>query len=192
MKNFHPRELWVGQLPKLESIEAVLAEARKLGVKIVQLRAGDEFDWAGTHVRVLSPPRDWQAAEKVRNNDSLVLQIRYGDTAVLTEGDAEKQAERIVATEQPTCTLLKLAHNGSLTSTIPELLDAAHPSYAMISVGAGNTFGHPRPEILERLAQRHIATYRTDTMGALTFLLDGKTVQAFTFRPDRQFPEPRN
>jgi competence protein ComEC len=188
MNNFHPRELWVGPLPPLESIQAVLAKARQLGVKIVSLRAGDEFDWAGTHVRVLSPPRNWEAAEKVRNNDSLALQFRYGQTAVLTEGDAEKKMEKIIATEQPACTLLKLAHNGSLTSTIPELLDAAHPSYAMISVGEGNTFGHPRQEVLARLAERHIATYRTDTMGALTFLLDGETVQAFTFRPDRQFP----
>jgi len=192
IRNFRPRELWIGPLPPLESIQTVLANARQQGVKIVQLRAGDEFDWAGTHIRVLSPPRDWEPAAKVRNNDSLVLQFRYGQTAALTEGDAEKQMERIVATEHPTCALLKLAHNGSLTSTIPELLDAARPGYAMISVGTGNTFHHPRPEILARLAERHIATYRTDTMGALTFLLDGKNVQVFTFRPDRQFPEPRN
>jgi len=192
MTSFRPRELWIGPLPALESINAVLANARQLGVKIVELRAGDEFDWAGTHVRVLSPPRDWQPAEKVRNNDSLVLNFRYGETAAMTEGDAEKQMEAIVATEHPICSVLKLAHNGSLTSTTPELLDAARPSYALISVGTGNTFHHPRPEVLERLAERHIATYRTDTMGALTFLLDGKRVEAFTFRPDRQFPEPRN
>jgi len=192
MTNFRPRELWVGPLPDLDSIHAVLAKARQLGVKIVSLRAGDEFDWEGTHVRVLSPPPDWEPAAKVRNNDSLVLQFRYGETAALTEGDAEKKMEETVATEHPDCTVLKLAHNGSMTSTIPELLDAARPRYAFISVGTGNTFGHPRPEILGRLAERHIATYRTDTMGALTFLLDGKKVQAFTFRPDRQFPELRN
>ena len=192
IKNFRPRELWIGPLPPLESIQAVLENAKRLGVKIVELRAGDEFDWEGTHVRVLSPPRDYQLGEKVKNNDSLVLQFKYGETAALTEGDAEKQMERIVATEQPRCSLLKLAHNGSLTSTIPELLEAANPSYALISVGTGNTFHHPRPEILQRLADRHIATYRTDTMGALTFLLDGRKVQAFTFRPDRRFPELRN
>lgn len=192
INNFRPRELWVGPLPQLESIQAVLAKAQQVGVKIVELRAGDEFSWAGTHVRVLSPPRDWVAAAKVRNNDSLALQFRYGDTAALLEGDAERQMEEIIATEHPDCTLLKLAHNGSLTSTTPELLDSAHPSYALISVGTGNTFHHPRPEILNRLAARHVATYRTDTMGALTFLLDGKTVEPFTFRPDHQFPEPRN
>ena len=192
IKNFRPRELWVGPLPDLESINRVLGEARQLGVKVIELRAGDEFDWAGAHIRVLSPPRDWQAAEKVRNNDSLVLQFRYGETAALTEGDAEKQMEYIVATEHPECTLLKLAHNGSMTSTTPELLDAARPSYAFISVGTGNTFHHPRPEILQRLADRHVATYRTDTMGALTFLLDGKSVRATTLRPGHQFPASRN
>jgi competence protein ComEC len=192
INNFHPRELWVGPLPKLPSIQAVLNHARQQGVKIIELRAGDEFDWAGTHVRVLSPPRDWQVGEKVRNNDSLALQICYGETAFLLEGDAEKKMERIIATEDPACTLLKLAHNGSLTSTTPELLDAAHPGYAFISVGSRNMFHHPRPEILSRLAARHISTYRTDTMGALTFLLDGKAVQASTFRPDRRFPELQN
>ena len=188
INNFRPRELWVGPLPDLPSIQAVLSKARQLGIKVMELRAGDEFDWAGTHVRVLSPPRDWQPAEKVRNNDSLALQFRYGETAFLLEGDAEKQMERIIATENPACTLLKLAHNGSLTSTTPELLDAARPRYAMISVGTRNMFHHPRPEILSRLAARHISTYRTDTMGALTFWLDGKAVQAATFRPDRRFP----
>jgi competence protein ComEC len=180
IKNFRPRELWVGPLPELDSINAVLTKARQLGVKIVELRAGDEFDWAGTHIRVLSPPRDWQPAAKVRNNDSLVLQFKYGQTATLTEGDAERQMEYVVATKHPECTLLKLAHNGSVTSTTEELLDAARPSYAFISVGTGNTFHHPRPEILQRLADRHIAAYRTDTMGALRFLLDGKRVRATT------------
>ena len=197
IKNFRPREMWVGPLPDLASIKGVLAEARQLGARIVELRAGDEFGWAGTQVRVLSPPRDWETAEKVRNNDSLVLQFKYGETAALTEGDAEKQMEYIVATQHPECTLLKLAHNGSLTSTTPELLDASRPSFAFISVGTGNTFHHPRPEILSRLADRHIATFRTDTMGALTFLLDGKNVRAITtlpttILPDRRFPASRN
>ncbi|HET9698843.1 MAG TPA: competence protein ComEC, partial [Terriglobales bacterium] len=150
------------------------------GTIVRQLRAGDEFDWAGAHVRVLSPPQDWLPTEKVRNNDSLVLQIRYQDTAVLLEGDAERQMESIIAKEAPRATLLKLAHNGSLTSTTPELLDGVKPTHAFISVGARNMFHHPRQEVLARLAERHIATYRTDTMGVLTFLLDGKTVEAMT------------
>jgi competence protein ComEC len=175
--------LWTGPLPDLPSIRQLLAFAKERGVTIRQFRAGDEFDWSGTHVRVLSPPRDYELKEKVSNNDSLALQVGYQQTSVLLEGDAEKKMEAIIATELPHATLLKLAHNGSMTSTIPELLDAAQPSYALISVGEHNTFHHPRPEVLQRLAARHIATYRTDTMGAVTFLLDGKSVTPLTTLP---------
>ena len=185
INNFHPRELWVGPLPNTEAAQAVLSRAEQMGVKVVRLRAGDEFDWSGVRVRVLSPPGDYEAGDKVKNNDSLALNFRFGKTSALLEGDAEKKMEEIIATEQPQATVLKLAHNGSLTSTTPELLDAAQPHYALISVGTRNPFHHPRPEILERLSQRHVATYRTDVMGAVTFLLDGKSVEATTFRPRR-------
>ncbi len=183
INNFHPHELWTGPLPDMPSITHLLAFAKERGVAIRQFRAGDEFDWAGTHVRVLSPPRDYEANEKVNNNDSLALEVTYQQTAVLLEGDAEKKMEALIAAEQPHATLLKLAHNGSLTSTTAELLDAAQPHYALISVGEHNTFHHPRPEVLQRLASRHTATYRTDTMGAVTFLLDGKSVTPLTTLP---------
>jgi len=176
MNNFRPREMWIGPLPDLPAVHNILERARINGTIIRELRAGDEFEWAGTHVRVLSPSRDYDEGSKVRNDDSLALQIRYEKTAVLLEGDAERKSEAIIATEQPAAALLKLAHNGSLTSTTPELLDAVSPQYALISVGARNTFHHPRPEILSRLAERHVRTYRTDAMGAVTFLLDGKGV----------------
>jgi competence protein ComEC len=88
------------------------------------------------------------------------------------------QMERFVATESPAADLLKVAHHGSATSTTPELLAAVHPHFAVISVGASNPFGHPRHEVLERLQANRVLTYRTDLFGAVTFLLDGKHVQA--------------
>jgi competence protein ComEC len=192
IENFGPRELWVGPLPPSDSVQSVLDCARDRGVRIVELRAGDQREWAGVQVRVLSPPRNYKAGDDVRNNDSLAIEFRYGNTSALLEGDAESRMEKTIAGENPSATVLKLAHNGSLTSTSPELLDAARPRYALISVGTRNLFHHPRPEILARLAQRQIATYRTDTMGAITFLLDGTSVHATTFRPDPLIPEPPN
>lgn len=94
------------------------------------------------------------------------------------EGDAEKNVERDVALLEPRADLLKVAHNGSLTSTTPELLAAIKPQWAIISVGAHNSFGHPRPEILERLAKAGTAVYRTDLDGAVSFYLDGQHVSA--------------
>lgn len=176
LNSFRPRELWVSRLPQTPAAERVLTRAQDLGISIRELHAGDELNWSGTHIRVLAPATSDEPGTKPHNNDSLAFRIAYQETAVLLEGDSEKQAERLIALQKPEAVLLKVAHNGSLTSTTPELLDAVQPRYAFISVGARNPFRHPRPEILGRLAQRGIATYRTDTMGALTFLLDGKTV----------------
>ena len=76
----------------------------------------------------------------------------------------------------PRATLLHVAHNGSASSTSEEFLNAVRPEYAVISVGARNQFGHPRPEVLKRLAANQVRTYRTDVNGATSFLLDGVKV----------------
>ncbi len=68
-------------------------------------------------------------------------------------------------------TLLKVGHHGSRTSTTPEFLALVAPQDAVISVGSHNTFGHPRPEVLQRLADEHAHVFRTDRFGLTTFLL---------------------
>lgn len=73
-------------------------------------------------------------------------------------------------------TLPKLAHHGGATSTISELLAAVHPRFGMISVGARKVYGHPRREVLERLQQAQVLTYRTDLDGAVSVYLEGRTV----------------
>jgi len=143
---------------------------------VVQLGTGDQFEFSGTTVRVFSPPREWETGRPPKNNDSLVITFTYKDSGVLLEGDAEKAVERTVAGEGPRAQLMKIAHNGSTTSTIPELLDEVHPKFAFISVGARNNFGHPRLETLTRLQQSGVATYRTDMDGAVTFYLDGSGI----------------
>src|SRR6185369_6146129 len=126
--------------------------------------------------RVLSPPVDWELKDKVRNEDSLVLRVHYGQTSALITGDADKKIERMLLVDGPRADVLHVAHNGSATSTSAEFLDAARPQYAVISVGARNQFRHPRQEVLERLAERQVRTYRTDVTGTATFLLDGAKV----------------
>ena len=135
-------------------------------------------------MRVLAPPRDWQPNLRQANNDSLVMEIQYGSTSALLAGDVEKKVERelarTLALNRIHADLLKVAHHGSGTSTTPELLASARPQYAVISAGFRNSFGHPRAEVLQRLEAAHVVTYRTDTLGAVTFLLDGKTISAAT------------
>ena len=155
-------------------MKALLQQAQELGVRVIQRQAGDEFDFGGAEVRILAPAALDLAAR--RNDESLVMKLVYEKTSALLEGDAEKRSEQQVAEEHPEADLLKVAHHGSATSTIPLLLDRVHPRFAVISVGARNTYGHPRGEVLARLGEAGVMTYRTDLEGAVTFYLDGKSV----------------
>jgi competence protein ComEC len=178
IEDFHPSELWVGINPQTDALSQLYAIADENHVAVRRRVAGDELDWSGTRISVLSPPPDWQPKPQPKNDDSLALLIGYGDTRALLAGDLEKRMERFVATESPHADLLKVAHHGSATSTTPELLAAVHPRFAVISAGYQNSFGHPRQVVLDRLQAAEVHTYRTDLQGAVTFLLDGKHVEA--------------
>ena len=179
LENFHPRELWMAANTRGPEMEQLLREARQLGVAIVPHNEGDEFTEGKVIFHILAPSPTDQETARNANEISLVMKITYGKTSALLEGDAEKKAERRIAQEEPQADLLKVAHHGSATSTIPELLDAVHPRFAVISVGANNVYGYPRREVLDRLAEAHVLTYRTDLDGAVSFYLDGKTVTPF-------------
>jgi len=177
LKNFRPKELWVGLLPPSQALENVVTTAEALGVIVVRHREGDEFNLGGATVRVLSPPQDWFVGAHPQNNDSMVLRVSYGDSSVLLEGDAQKQVERrVAALHHPSANLIKIGHHGSADATTPELLASAKPQFAVISVGSENSFGLPRTEVLGRLAGAGARVYRTDIDGAVSFYLDGHSV----------------
>jgi competence protein ComEC len=107
----------------------------------------------------------------------MVLHVSYGETSVLLEGDAEKAVERRIALlHHPRANLLKVGHHGSATSTTPEILAAAKPAFAVISVGFHTSFGLPKADVLARLQAAGVHVYRTDLNGAVTFYLDGHSV----------------
>jgi competence protein ComEC len=177
LKNFRPKELWVGLLPPSRGLESLINEARGLGIKVVRHWQGDEVELGGAEIDVLFPPREWPMASEPRNNDSMVLRVSYSESSALLEGDAEKAAERTIAALHPLqVDLLKVGHHGSSTSTTPEILNAARPKFAVISVGYRTSFGFPRQDVLTRLAASGVHVYRTDIDGAVTFYLDGHSV----------------
>ncbi|HKH97459.1 MAG TPA: ComEC/Rec2 family competence protein [Candidatus Sulfotelmatobacter sp.] len=179
LRNFKPKELWVGLLPPSQALENVVATAQALGVKVVRHWEGDEFNFGGATVSVLFPPRDLPVGAKPQNNDSMVLRVSYGQSSILLEGDAEKRVERrVAALHHPSASLLKVGHHGSANATTPELVASAKPAFAVISVGSGNSFGLPRLETLSRLQEAGARVYRTDVDGAVTFYLDGHSVTA--------------
>ncbi len=177
LKDFRPRQLWVGLLPPSRALDTLIAEAGALGIEVVRHWEGDQFTLGGAKVDVLFPPRDWPTALEPKNNDSLVLQLSYGKTSVMLEGDAEKAVERRIANlHHPRADLLKVGHHGSATSTTAELLETVQPRFAVISVGFRNSFGLPNLEVLRRLQNNGVEVFRTDLNGAVTFYLDGNTV----------------
>ncbi len=178
MRNFRPRELWVSIDPNSDAYRALLVEAKNLGVVVRHFYAGDKLAWGETQITMLAPESGYTNPREPVNNDSLVMRMQYGDASVLLEGDAEAPSERAMLAHGriAAVTLLKVGHHGSRTSTTQEFLDAAAPKDAVVSVGKGNTFGHPRYEVIDRIAEARTKLYRTDEFGLTTFLLtrDGR------------------
>jgi competence protein ComEC len=176
--NFRPRVLWVGTNPDIPAYNALLAEARGLGIPIESMAAGSDFEFGGAQVEVLAPAVDYVPGSGASNDDSLVLHVAYGRTSVLLEGDAEAPSEGQMLSEELRSNLLKVGHHGSKTSTTPRFLAAVAPTFAVISVAHHNPYGHPKMEILDRLQSSGIRTFRTDALGATSFYLDGSSVGA--------------
>jgi len=151
----------------------LLAEAGRLGVVVRHFYAGAQLSWGGMQVTMLAPETGYTNPGEPVNNDSLVMRMQYSKASVLLEGDAEAPSERTMLQHGrvTAVTLLKVGHHGSKTSTTQEFLDVAAPKDAVMSVGKGNTFGHPRYEVIERIAQARARLYRTDEFGLTTFLL---------------------
>lgn len=176
ISNFRPRKLWLSSNAPRGELTPILEQAKRAGMEIAVYREGEEFDYGGAHFDVLAPGYDEIAAAARPNEESLVFTVALAGTAALLEGDAERAEERRVVQQHPEAALLKVAHHGSASSTSSQLLSTVRPRFAVISAGARNVYGHPRREVLERLQEAGVKTYRTDMTGAVSFYLDGKTV----------------
>mgnify|MGYP001545433502 CR=1 FL=1 len=185
LDNFRPQKLWIGAEPDTPAWEGIKRTAAADHVPIVALnRASAPFSIGGATVRVLAPATDYVVGDSAANDDSLVLEIRYGRRSILLTGDAERPIEdELVASGQlRQVTLLKVGHHGSKTSSSEEFLSQITPEFALISDGYLNQFHHPHPTVLARLAEHHADILRTDQRGLITFRTDGDKVEVETFR----------
>lgn len=112
------------------------------------------------------------------NDTSIILKITYGETSFLFTGDAEYDGEHAVLDRGTdlSATVLKAGHHGSDTSTCYSFLRTVMPQYAVISVGAGNSYGHPADDTLSKLRDAGVEVFRTDLQGDIFCSSDGKTV----------------
>jgi competence protein ComEC len=149
-------------------------------IKQNKAQAGQEIDLgSGIKIEVLNPPATlWEGTTDDVDNNGVVLRLSWGQVRFLFTADIREEVEFELIGQRANLksTVLKVAHHGSKTSTSQQFLAAVEPEVAVISVGADNPFGHPSPEVLERLIDRlgEGNVYRTDEDGTIEFITDGE------------------
>ncbi|MHB8499614.1 MAG: DNA internalization-related competence protein ComEC/Rec2 [Candidatus Acidiferrales bacterium] len=186
LENFHVGTLWIGREVESQALANLEQLAREKKIPIVHEMRGKAFSWDGVETDVLWPEiGPDEVGPSPKNNDSLVLRMKYGERGVMLPGDAEKQAESSILADNGEAALsadvLKVGHHGSKNSTMPGFLAAVHPSVAVISAGEDNPYGHPNPELLQRLTGAGVRILRTDRDGAVHVLTDGKRLEVSCF-----------
>jgi competence protein ComEC len=133
---------------------------------------------ATANFTILSPTQPFELPDDDANTNSVVLKLQVNNVSLLFTGDATAEAEQnmLDAGLNLQSDVLKVGHHGSKYATSQPFLDAVNPTYAVISVGANNVYGHPHAETIQRLDNKGVITYRTDTSGTIVFITDGTAV----------------
>ena len=203
----HAHEDHVGGLPSVLAVypaKAVYAPTRTYSsrcfddfvyytdqqrLEIILPQPGDTIALGGTELTVLGPTKSYADP----NDTSIVLKAVYGDTSFLFTGDMEVTAENDMldfweGRMDWNVDVLKVGHHGSDTSTGYRFLYETDPEYGIISVGTGNSYGHPHKEPLSRLQDAGVTLLRTDNLGSVLAVSDGQQVQ-FTWGNQSAQPE---
>lgn len=156
-----------------KTFEDVLDAAESKNLMINTAKSGVSImDTEDLSVKFLAPTLD---IYENTNDYSAVVKVVYGDTSYLFTGDAEEFSESLI-TDDVNADVLKVGHHGSSTSTSTEFLKKVSPASAVISCGKDNSYGHPHSETLQKLADMGTAVYRTDELGTIVSVSDGKTI----------------
>ena len=161
------------------TFEDLLATLEKTNLKLTKAVAGDQYNLGPATFTILAPS---SSSYEDLNNYSIVIKLTYGDTSFLLTGDAGVLSEKEMLTRgiDLSADVLKLGHHGSAYSSSANFLDAVNPTYAVVSVGKDNDYGHPHVETLQAMYDRNIKLYRTDTQGTIVFTSDGKNISVNT------------
>ncbi|MGZ7194217.1 MAG: ComEC/Rec2 family competence protein [Halobacteriota archaeon] len=153
-------------------------------ISYTQSRAGDSIAMdSDTTILIINPPQAKYATEAPDNDHSIVMKVTYQRVSYLLTGDAESSAEaHMISMYNCSAYVLKVGHHGSSSASSATFLRAVMPHIAVISVGANNSYGHPAPQALARLAAVNTTVYRTDTQGTIIVTTNGLTVDARTAR----------
>jgi len=183
-RNFTVRGAMVARTPADDSEYARFAATMKEnGVPVQKIGAGDVLRVGNVTGQVLWPPPSRDEGAPSRNNDSVMLLVRYGDQRLLLTGDIEKEGEADALREgiNLRSNIVKVAHHGSKTSSTAAFVSTTHPSLAIISVGRHSIFGHPNKEVVERWRTSGAEVMTTGQKGTISVVTDGCALTVITF-----------
>ncbi len=184
LRAFDVGEVWEGVAPRWDPAYAALDRAlRASAVTRRAVRRGLRAERDGVLIEVIGPAGS-PPPGKTRNDDSLVVAVRYGAVRILLAGDVERAGEAALAV--PPADALKVPHHGSRSSSTPALLAAARPRVAIVSAGYRSRFGHPHPDVVARYQGLGIPLLRTDRDGSVTLTTDGVKLWVATYRDGRE------
>lgn len=152
-----------------KTYEDVLKAIKNANLKIKTPKVGDIFYVGMAKCEVMGIEND---AENL-NENSIIIELTYGDKKFLFTGDAEVANEKLRSWDD--IDVLKVAHHGSRTSSSEEFLEQVKPEYAIISCGQDNDYGHPHKEVIGRL--KGVKIYRTDKEGTILVTSDGENLE---------------
>ena len=135
---------------------------------------GDTYEFGTGSFTVMAP----DGISQNSNDNSVVIRLVNGNNSFMFMGDSEETSEQdMISTGMNLdCDVLSLGHHGSASSTSWDLLEATSPSWAVISCGLNNTYGHPAAETMGKLSDMDIPVFRTDDQGTVIALSDGNTI----------------
>ncbi len=180
IKALHPATFWDAAFPQGSAVyDDALRVARSSGVEWHRVHPGDSLTFDGVGVRFLAPDSTWTSSLSDPNSASTIAMVEYGSSRFLLVGDAEEPEEDWLlehAREDLHADVLKVGHHGSSTSSSDRFLAAVNPSLAVISVGAGNLYGHPSADVVTALGRVGAQVLRTDRVGTIVVHTDGRTI----------------
>ena len=163
-----------------KTYENMLTTIDQKGIPFVTPKRGDKIDFSsGIDVQVLNPSSTYFTDDV--NQNSIALKVTDGKVTFLLMGDAGLEAESAIMKDgyDVNADILKVGHHGSRTASGASFISAVSPGVSVIEVGAGNDYGHPHQETLDRL-QKVSKVYRTDLDGTITISTDGSAYSVTT------------
>ncbi len=176
INNFDVGNVWMPKKSASTRVFSDLAQAiSNKGLKAKQPEVGSSIKLADVNITVLAPVRD----DYTDTNDwSIGLKVEYKNNSFILTGDAESTSESDILETNLNlkADVLKAGHHGSSTSTSEQFLAKVNPTYAVISLGEGNSYGHPHIETLQKFKDNNIIVYRTDRNGTIVANSDGNKI----------------